>query len=76
MLVEVNVLDVVLVYGVDGVIPALNIKGAAYASVIAQFIMAILSAYYLLKKTPIPLKLSFPFNKEINRFALMILNLL
>ncbi|MCF7559498.1 MATE family efflux transporter [Sabulilitoribacter multivorans] len=69
------VLDVVLVYGVDGIIPALNIKGAAYASVIAQFIMAILSAYYLLKKTPIPLKLSFPFNKEINRFALMILNL-
>lgn len=69
------VLDIVLVYGVDGVIPALNIKGAAYASVIAQFIMAILSAYYLLKKTPIPLKLSFPFNKEINRFALMILNL-
>jgi putative MATE family efflux protein len=69
------VLDIVLVYGIDGVMEPMNIKGAAYASVIAQFIMAILSAYYLLKKTIIPLKLSFPFNKEINRFILMILNL-
>ncbi|GAA4801478.1 MATE family efflux transporter [Litoribaculum gwangyangense] len=69
------VLDIVLVYGIEGVLPAMNIKGAAYASVIAQFFMALLSAYYLLKKTVIPLKISFPFNKEINRFVLMILNL-
>ncbi|AUP79568.1 MATE family efflux transporter [Flavivirga eckloniae] len=69
------VLDFILVYGITGVIPAMNIKGAAYASVIAQLIMAAFSTYYLLKKTPIPLKISFPFNKEINRFALMILNL-
>lgn len=69
------VLDFVLVYGIKGYIPAMHIKGAAYASVIAQITMAVLSAYYLLKKTIIPLKLSFPFNKEINRFALMILNL-
>ncbi|MGJ8591574.1 MAG: MATE family efflux transporter [Aquaticitalea sp.] len=69
------VLDIVLVYGIDGFIAPLNIKGAAYASVIAQCSMAILSAYYLLKKTVIPLKVSFPFNKEINRFMLMILNL-
>jgi putative MATE family efflux protein len=69
------VLDVVLVYGIDGYIPALHIKGAAYASVIAQILMALFAAYYLLKKTPIPLKLSFPFNKEIKRFILMILNL-
>ncbi|ULC59630.1 MATE family efflux transporter [Flaviramulus sp. BrNp1-15] len=69
------VLDVILVYGIDGFIAPMNIKGAAYASVIAQLVMAILSAYYLLKKTVIPLKLSFPFNKEINRFILMIFNL-
>jgi putative MATE family efflux protein len=68
-------LDVILVYGIDGYIEPMNIKGAAYASVIAQCLMAILSAYYLLKKTVIPLKVSFPFNKEINRFMLMILNL-
>ncbi|MDO5970388.1 MATE family efflux transporter [Flavivirga aquimarina] len=69
------ILDIILVYGITDVIPAMNIKGAAYASVIAQLIMAVLSTYYLLKKTPIPLKISFPFNKEIKRFAFMILNL-
>jgi len=69
------VLDVILVYGIEGFIEPMNIKGAAYASVVAQALMAILSAFYLLKKTVIPLKVSFPFNKEINRFLLMILNL-
>lgn len=69
------VLDFILVYGIDGLIPAMNIQGAAYASVIAQLIMAIFSAYYLLKKTVIPLRIHFPFNKEIKRFIIMILNL-
>ena len=69
------VLDVILVYGINGVITAMHIKGAAYASVIAQIIMALLSAYYMLKKTDIPLLVKFPFNPEIKRFVLMILNL-
>ncbi len=69
------VLDYILVYGITDYIPAMNIKGAAYASLIAQFVMALFAAYYLLKKTPIPLKVSFPFNKEISRFIIMILNL-
>ncbi len=69
------ILDFVLVYGVDGLIEPMNIKGAAYASVIAQLTMAILSAYLLLSKTSISLKVTFPFNKEIKKFILMILNL-
>lgn len=69
------VLDFSFVYGIEGLIPAMHIKGAAYASVIAQILMALCAVYYLLKKTPIPLRLSFPFNKEIKRFILMILNL-
>jgi len=69
------VLDVVLVYGIEGYLEPMNIKGAAYASVIAQLLMALSAAYFLLKKTPIPLKVSFPFNKEIKRFIVMILNL-
>lgn len=69
------ILDVILVYGVDGFIQPMHIKGAAYASVIAQVLMALFSAYYLLKKTAIPLKIHFPFNKEMKRFILMILNL-
>ncbi len=69
------VLDYILVFGIQNYIPAMNIKGAAYASLAAQCLMALLSAYYLLKKTSIPLRLSFPLNKEINRFIIMILNL-
>ncbi|TVZ58385.1 putative MATE family efflux protein [Flavobacteriaceae bacterium MAR_2010_105] len=69
------VLDIVLVYGIEHYIPAMHIKGAAYASVIAQLLMAILSAYYLLKKTDISLKFQLPLNKEIGKFIGMILNL-
>ena len=69
------VLDVALVYGVEGFIPAMHIKGAAYASVCAQLIMAALSVFYLLRKTEISLKPTFPFNKEIKTFIIMILNL-
>ncbi|UKM65430.1 MATE family efflux transporter [Flavobacteriaceae bacterium GSB9] len=69
------VMDIVLVYGIEGLIAPMNLKGAAYASVIAQILMAGLSAYFLLKKTVIPLKVSLPFNTEIRRFILMILNL-
>ncbi len=69
------VLDLILVYGISGYITPMNIEGAAYASVAAQFLMALCSAYFLLTKTIIPLKITFPFNKEINRFLLMIANL-
>ena len=69
------ILDIILVYGIEGYIPAMNIKGAAYASVAAQLLMALFAAYYLIRKTSIPLKFTFPFNKEIKSFMLMILNL-
>lgn len=69
------ILDFVLVYGINGFIAPMHIEGAAYASVIAQIIMAMLSAYYLLKKTSIPLLVSFPFNKEIRKFIGMVANL-
>ncbi|MFT6729121.1 MAG: MATE family multidrug resistance protein, partial [Glaciecola sp.] len=69
------VLDFAFVYGIEGVINPMHIKGAAYASVIAQVTMAGCSAYYLLKKTNISLRVTFPFNKEIKTFSIMILNL-
>jgi Na+-driven multidrug efflux pump len=59
------VLDYAFVFGIEGFIPAMHIEGAAYASVIAQGFMALLSWILVLKKTPFTLKLSFPFNKEI-----------
>ena len=69
------ILDIILVYGIQGYIEPMNIECAAYASVMAQVLMAGCSAYFLLEKTSIPLKPSFPFNPEIRRFLLMILNL-
>jgi putative MATE family efflux protein len=69
------VLDIIFVYGIDGYIPAMHIKGAAYASVIAQITMAIIAAFLLLKKTRISLKITLPFNNEIKRLMGMIGNL-
>ena len=69
------VLDFAFVYGINGLIDPMHIKGAAYASVIAQIVMALISGYLLLTKTAIPLRITFPFNKQIGNFAIMILNL-
>ena len=69
------ILDFILVYGINGYLDPMNIKGAAYASVASQFLMAILATFFLIQKTTIPLLIKFPFNKEIKRFLLMILNL-
>ena len=66
------ILDVVLVYGIPNVISPLHLKGAAYASVLAQFLMATLATYFLLKKTKISLRLSKTINTEFPRFLNMI----
>ena len=66
------VLDLVLVYGIKDVFFPLNLKGAAIASVLSQFLMAALATRFLLKKTEIPLRFSRPFNKEIPQFLSMI----
>ena len=69
------VLDYILVYGIDGIIPAMHIQGAAYASVIAQFVMAVMAFVLMLKKTPFTFKFSLPFNKEIKRLISLSFNL-
>lgn len=69
------ILDFVLIYGIIDLIDPMHIKGAAIASVIAQFFMALLALIFLKKKTSIPLKPVFPINKEIKTFIQMILNL-
>ncbi|UAM97400.1 MATE family efflux transporter [Polaribacter litorisediminis] len=68
-------LDIIFVYGVEGFIPAMNIEGAAYASVIAQITMAIISVVLLLKKTTISLQIKLPFHKEVPNLLQMIGNL-
>lgn len=68
-------LDFAFVYGIENYIPAMGIKGAAWASLISQAFMAILALMFLLKKTEVSLKLRFPLHPEINRLVSMSFNL-
>ncbi len=70
------ILDVILVYGVDGLIAPMHVEGAAWASVIAQVVMAILAFVLMLKKTPFNFKFSYPFNKEISNILSISFNLI
>lgn len=69
-------LDFILVFGVEGLIPAFEVEGAAWASVIAQGVMSVLALVLLFKKTPFSLKLKFPFHPEIKRLLSLSLNLI
>jgi len=72
----VNVaLDYLLVYGVDGLIPAMHLKGAAIASLVAQATMLIMALWFFFKKTPFNLKLSFNINPRLKGLLLMAANL-
>jgi len=70
------VMDLILVNGIEGIVPAYGVEGAAVASVIAQLIMALLCIVYLLKKTPFNLKLSFPLNAEFSNMFWIAMNML
>ena len=69
-------LDFMLVYGIEGFIDPMNVKGAAWASVIAQGVMAVLALILLLNKTPFNLKFTFKFNKEIKNLLAISFNLI
>lgn len=69
------ILDIIFVYGIDGLLPGMHLKGAAYASVIAQITMAILSFTLLIKKTDISLNIGSYFHPEIPKLLGMIGNL-
>lgn len=69
------VLDFILVYGIDGFLDPMHLEGAAWASLISQGVMALLSFILLLVKTDINLRLRFPLHHELGRLALMSLNL-
>ncbi|QYA24808.1 MATE family efflux transporter [Gramella sp. MT6] len=69
------VLDYLLVYGVDGLIPPLHLKGAAYASLAAQGTMLVMALWFFFKKTPFHLKLSFNINPRMRGLLIMAANL-
>lgn len=58
-------LNYILIYGIEGIIPALNIKGAAYSSLAAQFLMVGMAFYYYFTKTP------FRFNLGVKPHPLL-----
>lgn len=68
-------LDFALVYGISGWIEPMHIQGAAWASLISQALMAVVSLVLLLWKTDISLKLRFPLHPELYRLVGMALNL-
>ncbi|MCK0147978.1 MATE family efflux transporter [Arenibacter sp. F26102] len=68
-------LDFVFVYGVDGIISPMYLEGAAWASLIAQGIMALMAFVLLVTKTNISLALKFPLHPELGRLVVMSLNL-
>lgn len=68
-------LDFALVYGIEGWIEPMHLKGAAWASLISQGLMAIISLILLLWKTNVSLKLTFPLHPEMQRLFNMAFHL-
>ncbi|WP_029038054.1 MATE family efflux transporter [Salinimicrobium xinjiangense] len=68
-------LDFLLVYGIEGWIPAMHLEGAAWASVIAQAVMLIMALYFFFTKTPFNLGLSRRINPQMRLLLLMSGNL-
>lgn len=72
----VNVgLDYLLVYGIEDYIPAMHLKGAAIASLIAQAVMLMMALWFFFKKTIFHLKLSFNINPQLKGLLVMAANL-
>lgn len=69
------VLDYILVYGIDGLVPAMHLEGAAYASLVAQVTMLIMALWFYFRKTPFHLKLSLKINPQMKPLLLMAANL-
>ncbi|MDX1327347.1 MAG: MATE family efflux transporter, partial [Arenibacter sp.] len=69
------VLDIILVYGIEGYISPMYLEGAAWASLLAQGVMAIMAFVLLITKTDISLALRFPIHPELGRLVVMSLNL-
>ncbi len=69
------VLDLMLVYGIPDLLPAMYLEGAAWASLIAQSVMALMAFIFLVCRTDISLIPHFPLHPQLGRLVLMSLNL-
>ena len=69
------ILDYLLVYGWNDLIPAMHLEGAAWASVAAQFVMLCMAFWFYFKKTPFGLKISLNINPRMRDLLVMSANL-
>ena len=68
-------LDFILVYGIEGIVPEMHLKGAAIASLIAQMVMLLMALYYFFTRTPFSFKLSLNINPQMRGLLVMSANL-
>jgi len=68
-------LDFLFVYGIAGLMPPMYLAGAAWASLIAPAVMAVMAVVLLVVKTEVPVRGQFPLHPELGRLAVMSLNL-
>ncbi|MDR0227819.1 MAG: MATE family efflux transporter [Flavobacteriaceae bacterium] len=68
------ILTYLFVFGYQDIIPAMHIKGAAYASVIAQTVMLLMAFYYFFKYTPFTLKVRKTINPSLKPLIIMSFN--
>ncbi|QXP50930.1 MATE family efflux transporter [Cellulophaga sp. HaHa_2_95] len=68
-------LDYIFVYGITDILEPMYLEGAAWASLLAQAVMAIMAFILLLTKTTIRLKPELPLHPELGRLIIMSLNL-
>lgn len=61
-------LNFILIYGIDSLIPAYGIKGAAFSSLIAQLIMVMMAFYYYIKKTSFRFHPGYKFHPLIKSY--------
>lgn len=70
------VLDYILVYGVEGVIEPMHIQGAAWASLVAQFMMMMMGVFIFLRKTDFDLNPGNSLHPQIKKFLSMTVHLI
>ncbi|GLB53482.1 MATE family efflux transporter [Neptunitalea chrysea] len=68
-------LDFLLVYGIEGYVPAMHLQGAAIASVISQLIMLVIAVLFFVYRTPFNFKVRRVFNPNLKPLIVMSANL-
>ena len=68
-------LDIVLVIGIDDLVSPMGVKGAAWASVFSQIIMAVLCCIFYIKKTPFNFKITFKVNSYFKEMIIIFFNM-